>query len=643
MNIKMNQNRILDVIVPIYLGLDETIECIKSVIHSKNDNCYNLILVNDCSPDPKLIGELKQFEGLPQLLIIHNITNLGFVESVNRGMELNKQNDVILLNSDTVVPHGWLDAIVSKSCSDITIGTITPLSNRATICSLPKFNFDNQMPLDFDVNRINSICRKLNPGVVVEIPTAVGFCMYIRRELLDQIGLFDNLKWGKGYCEENDFSLKAESLGWKNVVLCDTFVQHHGSVSFQSEKSSRLSQNIKLLNETYPDYLSRVESFIKEDPISVFRNKINVHIFSETYHSYVLHISHSWGGGIDKYINEIGLEDHQNDVGSLVLKSKNGRILIELNGHGEILSYPINISQNTLINDLNSFFIKNLHYHHIAGLPVFVLDLANLLKLDYFYTSHDFYSICPRSNFVNHLNDFCDFPFESDCNACLNDAKNPAPLGATVQLESFVNLDAWRDYFATWLKKTKKIYSPSNDTATRLTNFFGNLPIEVKSHEQNLSYSILPEGRKNNVLLIGAIGPHKGFYRLLDLVRHAEQHYPELMFHIVGYTMNDKDLTKYQNVKIYGQYNDSTLPEVIKKVECSCALFLSIWPETYSYTLSEAIQNNVYPIVLDIGAPAERLREFDVGMILPIESTLSEICKALINATSIFDLKSPIK
>jgi glycosyltransferase involved in cell wall biosynthesis len=224
----------------------------------------------------------------------------------------------------------------------------------------------------------------------------------------------------------------------------------------------------------------------------------------------------------------------------------------------------------------------------------------------------------------------------------LDDSKNPAPFEALVQLESFVNLNAWRDFFTTWLKKAKNIYSPSNDTAIRLTNFFGDLPIEVKRHEQNLSYNILPEGRKFNVLLIGAIGPHKGYYQLLNLVKHAEQNYPELIFHIVGYTMNDEDFKIYQNVKIYGQYSDSTLPKLIKKVECSCALFLSNWPETYSYTLSEAIQNNVYPIVLDIGAPAERLREHGVGMILPLNSTLSDICKALINITSIFDLKSPI-
>jgi GT2 family glycosyltransferase len=78
-------------------------------------------------------------------MAVQNETNLGFVSTVNRGMALS-QNDVVLLNSTLSLPLRWLEKLCGCADSDPLIGTITPFSNNAEICSFPNFCQDNALP-----------------------------------------------------------------------------------------------------------------------------------------------------------------------------------------------------------------------------------------------------------------------------------------------------------------------------------------------------------------------------------------------------------------------------------------------------------------------------------------------------------------
>ena len=68
----------------------------------------------------------------------------------------------------------------------------------------------------------------------------------------------------------------------------------------------------------------------------------------------------------------------------------------------------------------------------------------------------------------------------------------------------------------------------------------------------------------------------------------------------------------------------------IEDTGCTAALFLSVWPETFSYTLSEAWRVGLHPIALDIGAPAERIREMNLGTIIPFSQNSKEIVQVLL-------------
>ena len=73
--------------------------------------------------------------------LFENAVNLGFVGTVNLGMQKHEGRDVVLLNSDTLVADGWLDRLITAAYSEKNIATVTPFSNNASIVSFPKICF----------------------------------------------------------------------------------------------------------------------------------------------------------------------------------------------------------------------------------------------------------------------------------------------------------------------------------------------------------------------------------------------------------------------------------------------------------------------------------------------------------------------
>ena len=139
-----------DVVVPVYNAPEDLRACVASVLADLRPD-VRLVLIDDASPDPAIAAYFAELARLvhPQLVLLRNEHNLGFTGTANRGMQLSGAN-VVLLNSDTIVTRGWLDALLHCAATDPTIGTITPFSNNAEICSFPRFCEDNPWPLERD-------------------------------------------------------------------------------------------------------------------------------------------------------------------------------------------------------------------------------------------------------------------------------------------------------------------------------------------------------------------------------------------------------------------------------------------------------------------------------------------------------------
>lgn len=265
----------VDVIVPVYKSLADTRRCINAVLSSRCETRFRLLVINDASPEPEITNWLRDAQRRDaRVVLIEHADNLGFVASVNHGMGSSTDNDVVLLNSDTEVANDWLDRLRRTAYSDQRVASVTPFSNNATICSYPVFCVVNPLP-DIDTATLDKVFATCNPGQAVDVPTAVGFCMYIRRDCLSEVGLFDVKNFGMGYGEENDFCIRATQSGWRNLHALDTYVLHTGGVSFGESKQDRQIEAMNTMRRLHPHYEAEVHAYIALDPAQAARAKVD--------------------------------------------------------------------------------------------------------------------------------------------------------------------------------------------------------------------------------------------------------------------------------------------------------------------------------------------------------------------------------
>lgn len=265
----------IDVIIPVYAGAEQTRRCIASVVASPQAAAFETVVIEDASPEPEIASYLEELAGAGRITLLHNPSNLGFVQSVNRGMALHADRDVVLLNSDTEVANDWLDRLRACAHAAPDVATVTPFSNNATICSYPFEGWTDGVPGGLGLAALDRLFAATNAGLSVDLPTAVGFCMYIRRDALAQLGLFDAARFGRGYGEENDFSMRAGKAGWRNVMAGDVFVFHEGAVSFSGERHDLTQAATRALLEVHPDYPFKVHEFLVRDPPGPLRAAID--------------------------------------------------------------------------------------------------------------------------------------------------------------------------------------------------------------------------------------------------------------------------------------------------------------------------------------------------------------------------------
>ena len=261
------------VVVPVHNALEALDACLASLDRTLPAGA-NVLVADDHSSDPRIAPLVESWCGRTALAARHvrRDRNLGFPANCNAAFADTGDDDVVLLNSDTLATPGWLQQIARCADSDPRIATITPWSNNAEICSFPRFCEDNPVPDQPDA--IAEAAASLAPVVYPELPTAVGFCMYVRRAALRRIGGFDAETFGRGYGEENDFCLRAAAMGWRNV-LCETaYVVHLGGASFAPLDMAPGGGNLERLLARWPDYNERIARFIMADPLAPLRLRL---------------------------------------------------------------------------------------------------------------------------------------------------------------------------------------------------------------------------------------------------------------------------------------------------------------------------------------------------------------------------------
>jgi glycosyltransferase involved in cell wall biosynthesis/GT2 family glycosyltransferase len=436
----------VDIVVPVYGAAAAVRRCVDSVL-TRTDGAYRLLIVLDGLQPPDVEEWARSSEAEPRLRVLRNPRRRGFVASVNRGIE-ESQRDVVLLNSDTEVTSGWLGRLRQAASSHPRVATVTPFSNNATICSLPRTLVENDLPFGHDVESFGRLVERCSSRSYPRLPTGVGFCLYVRRPALDAVGDFDERRFGFGYGEEADFSMRAARAGFVHLLDDATFVFHRGQGSFGLDRRRRVRAAHRVMRRLHPAYLHEIDEFIRRDPLAPLRKKVLAALHPQRRGESppprrVLHVVHgfppdAWGG---TEIYAWWLAHRQSAHRSVAVFS---RIAREDREYGEVVErVDRGLRVRSVVNDFvqrdplarnaivsrrmdrafTAFFHEVepelVHVHHLGGHAISLLGVLGRLRVPVVYQVQDWWGPCARSNLFHRQGFLCSGPAAAKCGECL--------------------------------------------------------------------------------------------------------------------------------------------------------------------------------------------------------------------------------
>ncbi len=197
-------NPSLSICIPNYQGEEVIARCLDSVLSQECDFSFELIVHDDASTDRSLEILESQY---PSVVLIKSDTNRGFCESTNRMAEQARGDYLLLLNNDTRLHAGSLQALMDEAKRGPDTGVL----------SLPQYDMttgellDRGMFLDLFVNPIPTLEKK------DEVAFVMGSCLWLRRELWQEVGGFPS--WFGSLAEDAYLCARVRLLGLKVRVI----------------------------------------------------------------------------------------------------------------------------------------------------------------------------------------------------------------------------------------------------------------------------------------------------------------------------------------------------------------------------------------------------------------------------------------
>ncbi len=608
------ETKSVDVIIPVYNGYAYLDRLFASVLKTGLD--MHMIIINDCSTDERIGHFFRKFcKEHENVLYIENEANLGFVKSVNKGLRLSK-HDVALVNTDVEVPAGWLERLMQPIFQDEKVASATPYTNCGTLCSFPEIGKDNRIFDNRSVMYTDAVFRGLVP-VYTQMPTGVGFCMGMSRRAIEKIGFLDEEHFEKGYGEENDWCQRALKLGFKNVHVENLFVYHkHGGSFLSEEKECLLNQSMKKLSQKHPSYQRDVARYFEDDVNKAYRKYAFFMCLMQRNTHTVVYFHHALGGGADDYMVkqkkkllkdecikfiEFRYHVYQN-IYQMEITYKDYCMKLYAKSLDEIL-FHLRLTQ------IHEIFVNELvSYPNLFQMLQKILNLKKEFGLSLTMLLHDFFCICPTINLLLDQGKYC----EMNCGH-----QNCLKHNRYLYDKAYTDISEWRMQWGNFLKNCDCILAFSEDSGKKIKHIYGDLPgLRVVLHTTD---RMLPVRKKYkctetvNIAVLGVLGRHKGLYVIKEMLALIEKRKLAVNIIVVG-TCEEK--LESSHCIVTGRYTREQLPSLMYLFDIDIIFISSIWPETFSYTAQEAMQMKMPVAVFDLGAPAERVKKYEKGIVI---------------------------
>ncbi len=504
----------IDIVIPVYNAYEDLVLCMRSIRRYTNLSWDRVILINDCSTDERIVPYLETQEE-ENVLFINNGEYKGFSENVNAGILLTEDRDVLLLDSDTEVTKDWLDKMAACAYSSEEIGTAAPLSNNASVCSVPAMCQDNFLPENISVDEYAEIIERCSMKCYPRTILPSGFCIYMKRETIKRTGLFDSGVFDGVYGAAQDFCCRAGLLGYTHAACDDTFVFHKGTPSCRPGQGEQLIDSSNgILRERYPLIMKKNLSYFELNPDQYILNNINLFQRISNSKKNVLYLVHS-DFRIDSEDNVGGTQFHVRDMVMDMKNEYNVFVLARTMDKLRLSVYIGDMPAETLEfyiggrperpvfrnadhyriydNVLRAFNIDLVHVHHTSCLTFDIFYAAHALNIPIHLTLHDFYLICPNEKLMCYKGYYCGVCRDSDfCVSCLKDTKNMA--------DTVDYITEWRQECGKVLRMCEQIYTPSESTKDIFLSLYSGISEKIQPIYHGCEFSRIEDDQVNEIV-----------------------------------------------------------------------------------------------------------------------------------------------
>ncbi len=321
----------------------------------------------------------------------------------------------------------------------------------------------------------------------------------------------------------------------------------------------------------------------------------------------VLFVEHALAGGVGRHTAALA-EALQQSLSVLFLRPAgpfSAEVILSFskNGRSFALRFDSARELDELIALLKRCRVTRVHLHHILGFQFDVQKLVRALGVPFDFTVHDYYTICPFVALGGLRGKYCGERGIAQCNDCI--AQRREKTAADILL--------WRQRHSWLLLDADRVICPSADTARRMRRYHPAAPLLTVAHDacyrcQDISITPCGEGEPLRIAVIGVLAEHKGARLVLETARLAQLRGLPFEFKVIGYAEDASLLTHLPNVTELGRYREEELPKLLAETAPHVAWFPSQLPETYSYTLSSALEAKLPIVAAGLGSFPERLR-----------------------------------
>jgi GT2 family glycosyltransferase len=196
-------------------------ECLSSIYKSTHNVNFEIIVSDNGSTD----GSLEMVkDNFPEVILIENKENLGFIKASNQGLKIYKARYAMLLNDDTIVKDGALDKLVEFMEENPKVGG----------CGPKLLNVDGSIQHQGGLFG-KKFWRSQKP---VSVDFVIGAALVVRKEVIDKVGMLDeNLFF---YNDDLDWCMSIRKAGWKIFFVPQAEVIHYGGYSSKRAFKARL-------------------------------------------------------------------------------------------------------------------------------------------------------------------------------------------------------------------------------------------------------------------------------------------------------------------------------------------------------------------------------------------------------------------